>query len=216
MATRCCLDHYLHPNVHKKTTLPRQDHSTLVTVKHVARLVFRIVKGYYYENLGAIGWGSQEHFFSKNHQEITTLVITKLILQIFICLAVWLALFLYHLDHPEKHHQQIRLTKQISKSPLVLIRWFWIFTGIYQRPNRLPMLETSATVTGQPWCALILPPSQLPQSRNAISQWRPRLCQWRPRLRSRKKHENTLGNRKKRRFRIVPGTKSYMIHPPDA
>jgi hypothetical protein len=49
--------------------------------------------------------------------------------------SVWLALFLYHVDHPNKHHQQIRLTKQISKSPLVLIRLFWIFTGIYQRPN---------------------------------------------------------------------------------
>ena len=102
-------------------------------------------------------------------------------------LSVCLALFLYHVDHPNKHHQQIRLTKQVSKSSLVLIWLFWIFTGIYQRPNRLPMLETSATVTGQPWCALILPPSQPPQSRNAISQWRPRLCQWRPRLRSRKK-----------------------------
>ena len=44
---------------------------------------------------------------------------------------VWLALFLYHVDHPNKHHQQIRLTEQISKSPLVLIRLFWIFTGIY-------------------------------------------------------------------------------------
>ena len=49
--------------------------------------------------------------------------------------SVWLALFLYHVDHPNKHHQQIRLTKQISKSPLVLIRLFWIFTRIYQRPN---------------------------------------------------------------------------------
>ena len=49
--------------------------------------------------------------------------------------SVWLPLFLYHVDHPNKHHQQIRLTKQISKSPLVLIRLFWIFTGIYQRPN---------------------------------------------------------------------------------
>ena len=49
--------------------------------------------------------------------------------------SVWLALFLYHVDHPNKHHQQIRLTKQISKSPLVLIRLFWIFTGIYQRHN---------------------------------------------------------------------------------
>ena len=104
--------------------------------------------------------------------------------------SVWLALFLYHVDHPNKHHQKIRLTEQISKSPLVLI------AGIYWWPNRLPMLETSAKVTGQPWCALILPPSQLPQSRNAISQWRPRLCQWRPRLRSRKKNENTFGHRK--------------------
>ena len=49
--------------------------------------------------------------------------------------SVWLALFLYHVDHPNKHHQQIRLTKQVSKSPLVLIRLFWIFTRIYQRPN---------------------------------------------------------------------------------
>ena len=101
--------------------------------------------------------------------------------------SVWLALFLYHVDHPNKHHQKIRLTEQISKSPLVLI------AGIYWWPNRLPMLETSAKVTGQPWCVLILPPSQLPQSRNAISQWRPRLCQWRPRLRSRKKMKIRLG-----------------------
>ena len=48
---------------------------------------------------------------------------------------VWLALFLYHVDHPNQHHQQIRITKQISKPPLVLIRLVWIFTGIYQRPN---------------------------------------------------------------------------------
>ena len=39
--------------------------------------------------------------------------------------SVWLALFLYHVDHPNKHHQKIRLTEQISKSPLVLI------AGIY-------------------------------------------------------------------------------------
>jgi len=76
------------------------------------------------------------------------LVITKLILKIFICLASFISV--YHVDHPSKHHQQIMLTKQISKSPLVLIRLFGIFTGIYQRPNRLPMLETFATVTGQP------------------------------------------------------------------
>ena len=57
----------------------------------------------------ATGWCSQKHLF---FQKIITLVITKLILNIFICLAS------FHMDHPNKHHQQIRLTKQIFKSSL--------------------------------------------------------------------------------------------------
>ena len=159
-------------------------HVCLSTWKDIGKHSFshiQILKSCRYENLGATGWGSQEHFFfKKSSLWLSPNLSSK-------SSSVWLALFLYHVDHPNKHHQKIRLTEQISKSPLVLI------AGIYWWPNRLPMLETSAKVTGQPWCALILPPSQLPQSRNAISQWRPRLCQWRPRLRSRKKMKIRLG-----------------------
>ena len=98
---------------------------------------------YPYENLGATGWGSQEHCFQKSSLWLSPNLSSK-------SSSVWLALFLYHVGHPNKHHQQIRLTTQISKSPLVLIRLFCIFTGTYQGPKKLPMLETSATVTGQP------------------------------------------------------------------
>ena len=122
-------------------------------------------------------------FFPK----IITLVIAKLILKI---LFVWLALFLYHVGHPNQHHQQIRLTTQISKSPLVLIRLL--------EPTKGPKGFLCSTLPlpspgNRDARCMILPPSQLPQSRNAISQWRPRLCQWRPRLRSRKKMKIRLG-----------------------
>ena len=91
------------------------------------------------------------------------------------------------MDHPNKHHQQIRLTKQISKSPLVLIRLFWIFTGIYQRHN------SRATVMRADTASITTPakPERNFAATTAIVPVTTAIAQS-------KKNENTFGNRKKR------------------